>query len=73
MKKKLLVFGCSYSDKSYVEITTKSEKLKEHMYDNQGNLTEPFDFWPEILAKKLDMDLLLLLQHQLMLQTNVYL
>ena len=38
MKKKLLVFGCSYSDKSYVEITTKSEKLKSHMYDNQGNL-----------------------------------
>ena len=58
MKKKLLVFGCSYSDKSYVEITTKSEKLKEHMYDNQGNLTEPFDFWPEMLADKLEMDLL---------------
>ena len=52
MKKKLLVFGCSYSDKSYVEITTKSEKLKSHMYNNQGNLTEPFDFWPEMLAKK---------------------
>lgn len=57
MRKKLLVFGCSYSDKSYVEITTKSEKLKEHMYDNQGNLTEPFDFWPELLAEKLDFDL----------------
>ena len=57
MRKKLLVFGCSYSDKSYVEITTKSEKLKEHMYNNQGNLTEPFDFWPEMMAKKLDMDL----------------
>ena len=56
MRKKLLVFGCSYSDKSYVEITTKSEKLKEHMYNNQGNLTEPFDFWPEMMAKKLDMD-----------------
>ena len=57
MKKKLLVFGCSYADKSYVEITTKNEKLKEHMYDNEGNLTEPFDFWPELLAKELDMDL----------------
>ena len=57
MKKKLLVFGCSYADKSYVEITTKSEKLKEHMYDNQGNLTKPFDFWPEILAKELDLEL----------------
>ncbi len=57
MKKKLLVFGCSYSDKSYVEITTKSEKLKSHMYNNQGNLTEPFDFWPEMLAKKLDLEL----------------
>jgi hypothetical protein len=57
MKKKLLVFGCSYADKSYVEITTKSEKLKEHMYDNQGNLTEPFDFWPEMLAKELDFEL----------------
>ena len=57
MKKKLLVFGCSYADKSYVEITTKSEKLKEHMYDNQGNLTEPFDFWPEMLAKELDLEL----------------
>ena len=44
MKKKLLVFGCSYADKSYVEITTKNEKLKEHMYDNEGNLTEHFDF-----------------------------
>ena len=51
MKKKLLVFGCSYSDKNYVEITTKSEKLKSHMYNNQGNLTEPFDFWPEMMAK----------------------
>ena len=57
MKKKLLVFGCSYADKSYVEITTKSEKLKEHMYDNQGNLTKPFDFWPEMLAKELDLEL----------------
>ena len=60
MRKKLLVFGCSYSDKSYVEITTKSEKLKKHMYDNQGNLTVPFDFWPEMMAEKLDMDLVMM-------------
>ena len=33
MKKKLLVFGCSYADKSYVEITTKSEKLKDEETD----------------------------------------
>ena len=58
MRKKLLVFGCSYSDKRYVELTTKSAKLKDHMYDNNGNLTKPFDFWPEMVANKLDMDLL---------------
>ena len=52
MKKKLLVFGCSL-DKSYVEITTKSEKLKEHMYDNQGNLTEPFDFLARDACKRI--------------------
>ena len=34
MRKIISIWMC-YSDKSYVEITTKSEKLKEHMYDNQ--------------------------------------
>ena len=40
MKKKLLVFGCSYADKSYVEITTKSEKLKEHIGELELKLDE---------------------------------
>ena len=57
MKKKLLVFGCSYSDKRYVELTIKDPKLKDHMNDNDGNLTKPFDFWPEMMAKRLNMDL----------------
>ena len=55
--KKLLVFGCSYSDKKYVELTTKDPILKQHMNDNSGNLVDPFLFWPELLAKKLNMEL----------------
>ena len=38
-------------------VISDAPKLKEHMHDNDGNLTEPFEFWPEMMAKELDMDL----------------
>ena len=54
MKKKLLVFGCSYSDKSYVEITTKSEKKKAEMKDvKEIELNEAYDTI-KILKKELN-------------------
>ena len=54
---KLLTFGCSYTDEKYVELVSKDSNIKDHLIDNEGNFTKPFPFWPQMLAKKLDMKL----------------
>ena len=53
--KKLLTFGCSYTDDKYIELTSKYPQLIDLLKDNDGNMTKPFPFWPELLSKKLDM------------------
>ena len=53
--KKLLTFGCSYTDEKYIELTSKYPQLIDLLKDNDGNMTKPFPFWPELLSKKLDM------------------
>ena len=54
---KFLTFGCSYTDEKYVELVSKDNNIKDHLIDNEGNFTKPFPFWPQMLAKKLDMKL----------------
>ena len=53
--KKLLTFGCSYTDDKYIELTSKYPQLIDLLKDNDGNMTKPFPFWPELLSKKLNM------------------
>ena len=52
---KLLVFGCSYTDSRYLELTAKDKNIKDHLKDNNGNFTKSFSFWPDLLAEKLNM------------------
>jgi len=52
MRKKLLVSGCSFTDVNYVDtINATNGDGEEHLW------IEPFPTWPEILADKLNMDL----------------
>ena len=53
--KKLLTFGCSYTDDKYIELTSKYPQLIDLLKDNDGNMTKPFPFWPELLSKRLNM------------------
>ena len=53
--KKLLTFGCSYTDEKYIELTLKYPQLIDTIKDNDGNITKPFPYWPELLSKKLNM------------------
>ena len=55
--KKLLTFGCSYTDESYITATMKDPTLKDSLRDNDGKFTEPFSFWPTLLAEHLGMKL----------------
>ena len=52
--KKLLTFGCSYTDDKYIELTSKYPQLIDLLKDNDGNMTKPFPFWPELLSKRLN-------------------
>ena len=54
--KKLLTFGCSYTDDKYIELTSKYPQLIDLLKDNDGNMTKPFPFWPELLSKRLVKD-----------------
>ena len=57
---KLLTFGCSYSDENYIQATLKDPNLKDTLLCGglrTGNYTEPFPFWPTLLANLLDMKL----------------
>ena len=58
MKKRLITFGCSYTDEKYVDLVSKDKNIKDHLIDNNGEITKPFPFWPQLLAQKLDMQLL---------------
>ena len=53
--KKLLTFGCSYTDEKYIELTLKYPQLIDTIKDNDGNVTKRFPYWPELLSKKLNM------------------
>jgi hypothetical protein len=53
--KKLLTFGCSYTDDKYIELTSKYPQLIDLLKDNDGNMTKSFPYWPELLSKKLNM------------------
>jgi hypothetical protein len=55
--KKLLTFGCSYTDESYITATMNDPTLKDTLRDNDGKHTEPFPFWPTLLAEHLGMKL----------------
>jgi len=57
---RLLTFGCSYSDEKYISATLKDPNLRDTLLCGglrTGNYTEPFPFWPTLLANLLDMKL----------------
>ena len=57
---RLLTFGCSYSDEKYISATLKDPNLRDTLLCGGlriGNYTEPFPFWPTLLADHLDMKL----------------
>ena len=53
--KKLLTFGCSYTDQNYIKLTARHKEISKDLIDHNGIMTGPFPFWPQLLAKKLDM------------------
>ena len=57
MKKRLITFGCSYTDEKYVDLVSKDKNIKDHLINNNGEITEPFPFWPQWLSHKLNMQL----------------
>ena len=57
MKKRLITFGCSYTDEKYVKLCLKDKNMRKYLIDNNGKYAEPFPFWPQWLASKLDMQL----------------
>ena len=57
---RLLTFGCSYSDEKYISATLKDPNLRDTLLCGglrTGNYTEPFPFWPTLLADRLGMKL----------------
>ena len=57
---RLLTFGCSYSDEKYISATLQDPNLRDTLLCGglrTGNYTEPFPFWPTLLANLLDMKL----------------
>ena len=57
MKKKLLVSGCSFTDVNYVKKINATVDPDGTINGKKVGFCEEHETWPEILAKKLDMDL----------------